>query len=308
LLDVTRISRGKIRLQQSPCDLTKLVERVVEDHQLSFVKAGVHLELSVEPAVPVTADIARIAQSLANVLQNALKFTDPGGSVDVSLTRDVGAGMAIVRVRDTGIGMSPEAIDQLFLPFAQAESSVRRSRGGLGLGLALVKGLVELHGGNVSAHSEGLGKGSEFVVRLPVCDLSAASAARAGRGKSSPKRVLIVEDDVDTADSLRDVLTLGGHIVEVANNGPDGLEKARAFKPHMLFCDIGLPGMDGYGVASAVRADPSFASVVLVALTGYATPEDLARAKRAGFDDHLAKPIEIAVLDSALAACSGDVE
>lgn len=184
----------------------------------------------------------------------------------------------------------------------QADTSLDRSKGGLGLGLALVKGLVELHGGEVSAHSDGLGRGSEFVVRIPLVAMeSTQQSMDAEAVVCAPQRVLIIEDNVDAADTLCEVLSLGDHEVEVAYNGPDGLAKARTFKPALVLCDIGLPGMDGYEVARAFRADEELSRVCLVALTGYALPEDLERARNAGFERHLAKPPRLQALESLLA-------
>jgi len=192
---------------------------------------------------------------------------------------------------------------RLFEPFTQAEATLDRSKGGLGLGLALVKGLVEMHGGEVCAHSDGPGKGAEFVVELPLEATSADRASPTAVGaKPSGRRVLVIEDNIDAADSLREVLAFGDHIVEVAYNGPEGLARAREFKPEVVLCDIGLPGMDGYQVARAFRADDTLKGVFLVALSGYALPEDLQRAQEAGFDRHLAKPPSIEKIEEALAS------
>jgi CheY-like chemotaxis protein len=232
-------------------------------------------------------------------MQNAAKFTSKGGHTHVAVA--VEGSEAVVCVADDGVGMSHETLDRLFQPFSQAEQALDRNKGGLGLGLALVKGLVELHGGTVSARSEGLGRGAEFVVRLPLdkgavleAPAAVAPAARARR------RVHVIEDNVDAADSLRDVLEFGEHEVAVANNGPEGIARAREFRPDVVLCDIGLPGMDGYEVARAFRTDDALKSAYLVALTGYALPEDLQRAAEAGFERHLAKPPAIAALEEVL--------
>jgi two-component system CheB/CheR fusion protein len=185
----------------------------------------------------------------------------------------------------------------------QAEATLDRSKGGLGLGLALVKGLVEMHGGEVCAHSDGPGKGAEFVVELPLEAISADQASPTAVGaKPRGRRVLVIEDNVDAADSLREVLAFGGHVVEVAYNGPEGLARAREFKPEVVLCDIGLPGMDGYQVARAFRADDGLKGIFLVALSGYALPEDLQRAHEAGFDRHLAKPPSLEKIEHVLAS------
>jgi CheY-like chemotaxis protein len=211
--------------------------------------------------------------------------------------------MALVRVRDSGIGIDPPVLGRLFEPFTQADSSLDRSKGGLGLGLALVKGLAELHGGSVEARSDGLGKGAEFTLRLPLHRQPAASAAEGSDLPSGApgRRVLIIEDNVDAAETLREVLRLENHTVEVAYDGVNGIAKAREFRPDVVLCDIGLPGMDGYGVARSMRADPTLRSVWLVALTGYAGPDDLAQARAAGFADFLVKPPSPKKLEQALA-------
>ena len=196
---------------------------------------------------------------------------------------------------------------RLFQPFMQADATLDRSKGGLGLGLALVKGLVEMHGGEVRAHSDGPGKGAEFVVELPVDVNSAAEGKpKAASPAASHRRVLIIEDNVDAADSLREVLQLETHEVEVAYSGPEGLAMAREFRPDVVLCDIGLPGMDGYAVARAFRADEELRGVSLVALSGYALPEDLQRASEAGFCRHLAKPPDIAMLEGLLGSLPQD--
>ena len=208
----------------------------------------------------------------------------------------------MVRVRDTGIGLSQELLPRVFEPFTQAETTLDRARGGLGLGLALVKGLVELHGGSVEVESAGPGQGAEFTVRLPIREVATDRAvARSAIRAPTARRVLVIEDNIDAAESLREVLEFGGHVVEIANSGRDGIERSLTFRPDMILCDIGLPGMDGYEVARRLRADKTLASTYLVALTGYALPEDLARAKEAGFDEHIAKPASLERIEEVLA-------
>jgi len=303
LLDVTRIARNKIRLQCESLDLTDLVRRTIEDHRSLFEKNEVHLDVTL-PAerIAVNADRTRLAQVVGNLLQNAAKFTGKGGRAQVSLAVDETAGRAVIRVADTGVGISPELLARLFQPFAQADESMDRSKGGLGLGLALVKGLVELHGGEISVHSQGLGKGAEFVVRLPldgVLDVKTPTPVDSSR---RIRRVLIIEDQADAAQSLREALELCGHEVQVTDNGPAGLSRAREFRPEVVLCDIGLPGMDGYQVARVFRADESLKDIFLVALSGYALPEDLQRAAEAGFDRHLAKPPRLDQLEELLSS------
>jgi PAS domain S-box-containing protein len=303
LLDVTRVSRNKIQLQRHSLELNDLVHRTVEDHRSLFEGKAITVEttLTADP-LPVNGDADRLAQVLGNLLQNAAKFTAAGGRVTVSTAVAPSKTRAILRVRDTGAGIEPSLLRRLFQPFMQADATLDRSKGGLGLGLALVKGLVEMHGGEVRAHSDSPGKGSEFAVELPLDETADTqpSASAAGPERSG-RRVLVIEDNHDAADSLREVLEFGAHVVEVAYNGPDGLDRARIFKPEIVLCDIGLPGMDGYEVARAFRADPALKDVFLVVLSGYALPDDLRRAREAGFEEHLAKPSSLEKLEELLA-------
>jgi PAS domain S-box-containing protein len=311
LLDLTRISRGKIRLQSNLLDLGELVRRSVDDLRSLFADGGIDLQVSTPGhAVPVDGDATRLAQTVGNLLHNALKFTPPGGHVRASLVES--DGRAVLSVRDDGVGLGHEIQAQLFEPFSQADTTLNRSRGGLGLGLALVKGMVDLHGGRVSASSEGPGQGSEFTVELPLArsveaDLpgpepsqSRATSSARPFAASARRRVLVIEDNLDAATSLCEVLAFGSHEVALAHNGVDGLARAHAFKPDVVLCDIGLPGMDGYQVARAFRAEAELRHAFLVALTGYALPEDLKRAQDAGFDRHLAKPPSLEALEEVL--------
>ena len=295
LLDVTRVSRGKIRLQRERFDVRKVVRRTCEDLRSTFDQSGIdlHLDLPADP-VWVDGDPTRIAQVVGNLIQNANKFTPARGIVTVALRAH--GEQATIEVIDTGIGMEPGVVEHMFEPFTQEERGLARTRGGLGLGLALAKGLIELHGGRIEAHSAGAGRGSEFVVTLPLAEpaLQATSApAVIARTVPAARRVLIVEDNLDAAQTLAEVLELEGHEVRMARDGNTGLAMAREEKPDVVFCDIGLPDLDGYGVARALRADESLRSIRLVAVTGYAQPEDKERAREAGFDAHLAKPSPI---------------
>jgi signal transduction histidine kinase/ActR/RegA family two-component response regulator len=293
LLDVTRISRGKIQLQRERLDLGEMVRRAIDDHHPTFVRNGLAVEVAIpDESIWIDGDRTRIAQVMDNLLQNAAKFTPEAGKVTVSVEANKRLGQAVARVRDTGVGITPDMLPRLFEPFTQADTTLARTKGGLGLGLALVKGLVEMHGGAVSVESEGVGRGASFTVRVPLKDEEARADVppRTVRERGPARRVLVIEDNADGAETLRDVLELGGHAVDVAYSGPGGIEKATAFGPEIVLCDIGLPGMDGYEVAQRMRADPALASVRLVALTGYAGPDDVLRARDAGFDDHLAKP------------------
>lgn len=304
LLDVTRITRGKIELQRELVDLNDVVRSALEDNRLFFEEAEVRLELSTcSQPVHVTADRTRMAQIVSNLLQNSAKFTRPGGRT--SVTVGVEQGEATVRVADDGVGMTPETLARLFQPFMQADQTLDRSKGGLGLGLALVKGLVELHGGRISAASAGLERGAEFVLQLPrASEPSRDAGVKPALVARSRRRVLIIEDNLDAGDSLRQLLELRDHDVALARSGPEGLELARSFHPEVVLCDIGLPEMDGYEVARAFRADSQLGAAFLVALSGYASPEDRGLAKEAGFERHLAKPCSLVQLEALLAEMS----
>ena len=305
LLDVTRISRGKVRLQPVRLDLVELVRRAVEDHRSSFEAGGVGLAAVLDAGpVWVDGDPARLAQIAGNLLHNACKFTPRGGEVTVRVARDGGEG-ALLEVVDTGVGLDGVTLARLFQPFAQADRSLDRSQGGLGLGLALVKGLAELHLGEVRAESDGPGRGARFTVRIPAApapalvpqELGATAAAARGTGRT----VVVIEDNRDAAESLVEVLDLEGHRVHVAFNGRDGLGAIREVRPEIVLCDLGLPDLDGYEVARAVRRDGDVSWTYLIALTGYAQPEDRRRAKEAGFDRHLAKPPDLDELERLIA-------
>jgi two-component system CheB/CheR fusion protein len=303
LLDVTRVARGKLQVKRRPLELGELMRRTVEDHRLLIANAGLELDVRL-PSRPlwVDGDPARLAQALGNVLANAVRFTSRGGHIVVVLEESAAPfGMAVLRVRDDGVGIERALLARLFEPFAQADRTLDRGRGGLGLGLTLVKGLVEQHGGHVHAASDGPGKGAEFTIQLALVKAPSAEVSVARNpSHHSTRRVLVIEDNVDAADSLREALMLARHEVLVAYRGPDGLEKAREFKPDVVLCDIGLPEMDGYQVARAIRADDQLRNVQLIALTGYALPQDLVKAKEAGFDQHLAKPPSLEKLEEVL--------
>jgi PAS domain S-box-containing protein len=312
LLDVTRIAHGKVRLQRERLDLNELAQHTAEDHRSLYGRSDVRLEVLPAPAeVWVQGDRARLVQVIGNLLQNAVKFTPQGGKTTLSVLSDPARGQTTLTVRDTGAGIEPEMLPRLFQTFAQADATLDRSKGGLGLGLALVKGLVEMHGGTVSAASGGHGKGAAFTIRLPL-DLARTVAPQTALPQRSAlagaaARVLVVEDNEDAAETLREALELDQHTVEVAYNGREGIEKARVFHPDVVLCDIGLPGMDGYEVARTMRADPELRWIGLIAVSGYAQPEDVATAKAAGFDAHLAKPPSIESLERTLAEVGAPV-
>ena len=304
LLDVARISRGKILLRPRRLDLAELVRATVEDHRDDLETGGleVELDLPAETSVWVDGDPTRISQALGNLLHNARKFTDPGGRVSVRIQDNSREEVASVVVCDTGIGMEPEMLERLFETFSQADRSLDRSRGGLGLGLALVKGLIEQHGGQVKAESDGPGRGSRFTIRLPRSTEPELEA----RPEPEPslrvsRRILVIEDHADAAESLKLLLEMSGHEVETASDGRSGLIAALQFRPDVVLCDIGLPlGMDGYAVARALRASEDGHRPYLVALTGYGQSEDQRLAHEAGFDRHLTKPVDLLVLERVL--------
>ena len=301
LLDVSRITRGKVLLSQETLDLGANVRATAEDLRglLEAQGLGLAVSLPAEP-LPVTGDPTRLAQIVGNLLQNAKKFSDPGGHVTVSARR-AEDGAVLVTVADDGIGIPPEMLPRLFEPFSQADSGLGRRGGGLGLGLALVRQLAELHGGSVEAASAGRGHGSTFTVRLPLATAPGSATPRAApRPARRPRRVLVVEDNVDGAESVRLLLEAFGHQVVVAHTGADALDAARTARPEIVLCDIGLPGaMDGYAVGRALRGEAG-SRVRLVALSGYGQREDKARALAAGFDRHVTKPLDPAQLDVLL--------
>ncbi len=300
LLDSTRISRGKIELQRERFDLRDVVRGTSDDHRAIFERRGLALRLEI-PAGPVwiDGDPTRMSQVLGNLLQNAAKFTPAGGSVSVAI--HARNGRAALHVRDEGAGMEPAVLERVFEPFVQGPQGSARQTGGLGLGLALVKGLVELHGGSVSAHSGGPGSGSEFVVDLPLADPPSARPPAHGSPRAPPRLVLIIEDNVDAAETLAQALAIEGHHPRIAHDGRSGIALALELKPDVVLCDLGLPDIDGYEVARALRSNGNLPRTRLVALSGYAQPEDRQRAKSAGFDAHLPKPAPMSELNDILA-------
>jgi CheY-like chemotaxis protein len=304
LLDTSRISRGAIRLEREACDLSAIVRQAAESRWHVLQENGLNLSLSLpNKHAWVIGDRTRLSQILGNLLDNACKFNQKGGHVAVRLVEEVSTGSAVLTVRDTGIGIQPKMLSRIFEPFVQAETSLDRTRGGLGLGLALVKALVELQGGQVTVFSDGIGRGAEFVVRLPLTDEPAS-----GRNRTDPvvamakRRILIMEDNHVAALSLQMFLTQTGHTVEVSHNGREGTELARRFQPEIVLCDIGLPGMDGYAVARALREKAEFEATYLIAVSGYGQEDDQRRALESGFDMHMTKPINLNELDSIISA------
>jgi signal transduction histidine kinase/DNA-binding response OmpR family regulator len=307
LLDVSRITRGKIRLQVAPVNLADVIAQAVEASRPGVEKAGHQLELALPPApVWVNGDSARLAQVVTNLLNNATKYTEPGGRIWLTLAQE--DGIAVVRVRDTGVGIPADMLASVFDLFTQVDRTLDRAQGGLGIGLTLVHRLVTKHGGTVSAHSDGLGAGSEFVIRLPTIPAPAAAGRSSDRngtnGAARRLTMLLVDDNVDGAESLATLLRLVGHEVRVAHDGPAGIEAAAGWRPDVVVLDIGLPGMSGYEVARHLRTRPETQDAVLVAATGYGRDEDRKRSREAGFDHHLVKPVDLATLRPLLDSIS----
>ncbi len=300
LLDISRITKGKLRLTRETVELRVIANRAAETAR-PLMDARRH-DFSVSlPTGPlwVEADPARLEQVVVNLLNNAAKYTDPGGLVRMSVQQE--GSEAVIRVRDNGVGIAPEMLPRIFDLFNQVEGTLSRSHGGLGIGLALVRKLVEMQEGRVQAQSGGPGKGSEFTVKLPVvADTSgrqAKTGLKPGKHAGRPLRILVVEDNVDSADSLNLLLRLYGHDVQVARTGPTALEMASAFRPDLVLLDIGLPGMDGYQVARRLRERPEFKSVMVCALTGYTPSEaDRQRQQQTGFDHYFVKPVSLETL------------
>lgn len=288
LLDITRITQSRVELRCAVLDLGALVHGTVEDYRGSFEVGGLALALELpDPPVFVHGDATRLVQVVGNLLANSLKFTPRGGHVHVSLERD--GDTVAMRVRDSGVGIDSDVLAQLFVPFAQGRQPLDRAAGGLGLGLALVKRLVEQHGGAVAVASDGPGAGTELTVRLPIVEGSAAIAPEVEVRDEIVRRILVIEDNVDAAETIQYLLESCGHQVQVAHDGPSGLIAARAFDPEIVFCDLGLPGMTGYDVCRALRAEGG-STRILAALSGYAQPCDREQSASAGFDVHVAKP------------------
>lgn len=307
LLDIARITRGRIELKKEAIDLRTAVSMALES-STALIQAGKHqldVRLPDEP-LPLEADLTRLVQVLSNLLNNAAKYTPGGGRITLSAWRE--EAQAVVAVTDSGIGIAPEAIGSVFEMFTQVRSSLDRAQGGLGIGLSLVRRLVELHGGRVHAFSAGRGHGSTFTVRLPLKrgagELKAANAAPARQAGARRLRVLVVDDNLDAADSLGALLGALGHDTRMAHDGPSGLAVARAFGPDLAFLDIGLPGMNGHELARALRASSELRDTVLVALTGWGAANDMTLSHEAGFDQHLTKPVSREALEQALATAT----
>lgn len=310
LLDIARLSRGQIALQKEPCDLTDIVREAVEDYRGMFDASRLRLELLL-PSHPVlvAGDCTRLAQSVSNLLHNAQKYTEPGGTVTVRLQTDHSAQTAVLTVRDTGIGMDEKSLAHVFEPFSKPSPIVGSKRTGLGLGLALVKAFIESHGGAVAAASAGPGRGSEFTIRLPLdpsLEKPKPTVECAPAEGAGPLRILVIDDNRLGARALQMFLSKEGHQVEMAFTGPEGIEAARRFRPDVVLCDIALPGLDGFAVARCLRQE--LGKIYLVAVSGYGAEEDQERGQQAGFDAYLMKPLDFRDLERLLAAFSRQTE
>jgi signal transduction histidine kinase/ActR/RegA family two-component response regulator len=301
LLDVSRITRGKIELRKQPVEIAQVMCQGIEMASPLLEERSHNLEVSVpRHGLLVEGDELRLAQVIANLLTNAAKYTEPGGQILVSANSENGS--VVLRVKDSGVGISPDMLPRIFDMFVQGKRTIDRSEGGLGLGLTIVRSVIELHGGTVSAESEGVGKGTEFVLHLPalpqqMLDLSLepseAVLAEASVARAPGKRVLVVDDNSDAAETLADILRELGHVISVAHDGPTALAAAAAFRPHVALLDIGLPVMDGYELARRLREQPELKRTLLFAITGYGQESDRQRSREAGFQEHLVKPIDL---------------
>jgi PAS domain S-box-containing protein len=297
LLDVSRITRASIALDRKPVDMRAVVRGAI-DASMQWMQERSHaLSLRLpEEALIVMADAARLAQVVQNLLHNAAKYTPDAGRVEVDLRR--GEGHALLVVKDTGVGMEADMLESAFELFKQGRQSLDRPQGGLGVGLTLVQRLVQMHGGTVEAQSAGPGKGSEFIVRVPLIDapMGEQQALAKTRVTTPPRRVLVVDDNQDAANALKLLLENDGHEVRVAYDGISGLALARQYKPDYLLLDIGLPRLSGYDIAASLRGDPLLRDTTIVAITGYAQVHDRTRTAAVGFDHHLTKPVEFSAL------------
>ena len=306
LLDVSRITRGNINLSREPVNVATIVARAIETIAPLIAEQRHDLSVDIsEEALEVEGDLTRLTQVLGNLLNNAAKYTDPGGTINVTASR---VGMDVdIRVRDNGIGIPPALLPRLFQLFTQVDAAAHRAQGGLGIGLALVRQLVQMHGGSVTAYSDGPGKGSEFLIRLPLRMqrprelMQSSLTAESGANGSKPgHRILLADDNRDALDSLATLLQCDGHEVHTAGDGAEALEVAAQCRPNVVLLDIGMPKLDDYEVARRIRAEPWGKSAVLIALTGWGQDEDRRRSREVGFDSHLVKPLDPDALSSLL--------
>lgn len=307
LLEVSRITSGKIKLQQQNVLLQEIIAGAVETSQPFIDAHHHHLDVRIcDEKLLLNVDKTRMAQVVTNLLNNAAKYTPPGGKIALSAqhTND----SVTIEVADSGIGIPREMLSRIFDIFTQVGSARERSQGGLGIGLTLVRRLVEMHQGTVRAESDGIGSGSRFIVQLPLAagrtpDVVAPNSVADQRGTNgvAARRILVVDDNVDSAKSLAMILSMQGHQVKTAHDGPEALAEAKKFNPTVVLLDLGLPGMNGYEVAQSLRAEPDNLTMKIVAVTGWGSIDDRRRSKAVGFDHHLTKPVDCAALDRLLA-------
>ena len=302
LLDISRINQGKIQLKKEPLHVGPVIARAVEAVSHLIEEKRHELNVSVATGqMRVKADPTRLEQIVTNLITNAAKYTDPGGSITVAAASERGS--VVIKVKDNGIGLTPEMLGEVFELFAQAEKSLDRARGGLGIGLSVVKKLVEMHGGSVEAASGGLGQGSEFSVGMPALKEKARSTTEKPRpaGETQSKRILVVDDIVDTAIGMARLLRMAGHEVEITHDGNAAIEVARAFLPEVLLLDLGLPGLSGYEVAAMLREEEGFKDSVFIAASGYGQEHDRERSRASGFNHHISKPVDFELLVELIA-------
>ncbi len=302
LLDVSRVTQGRIQLDRRPVELASIITQATEtvEPQLREKRQRLSITTSMSnEALYVNGDFARLVQCVVNLLTNSVKYTDPGGEIQVSV-RDEDSSV-VIEVADTGVGISPDLLPRVFDLFVQGDRTLDRAQGGLGIGLAIVKRLIQMHEGRISACSEGVGQGATFEIRLPRVARPQASGSKTASVKAPPRRVLVVDDNEDAANSLAVLLTMQGHETEAVYSGRDALKRVESFKPDVAILDIGLPEMTGYELARRLRARPELNGIRLLALTGYGQTDDRQRTKAAGFDDHLVKPVDLPALERTLA-------
>jgi CheY-like chemotaxis protein len=305
LLDISRIARGKAELKVARTDLRAVIDAAVEQAQPLITERGHSLNVrQATTPLAVSGDLERLIQVVVNLLSNAATYTEPGGRIDLG-TESL-AGTAVIRVADTGLGIREEHLHTVFEPFAQiAEHRAQTGARGLGIGLALSREIVRMHGGTIEARSAGPGRGSEFRVSLPLADPSAAARDTAAAPKleepARGRRILVVDDNVDAAESLQRVLQIHGHTVHAVGDGYAALDAVESFRPAVVLLDIGLPELDGYEVARRIRAMPRGREICLCAITGWGQAEDKRRAREAGFDEHMTKPVDLAALAALIA-------
>ena len=306
LLDVARVTRGKIVLRAQAVDVRDITRRAIETARPLLTGKNHELHVPDGAAAWANADPTRLEQMITNLLTNAAKYTDPGGQIAVAVERE--GTDVVVRVSDSGIGIAPEMLSRVFEPFFQVSQALERSQGGMGMGLTLVRHLAVLHGGRAEARSE-VGKGSEFSIRLPALEDASPVSVRTGVAASpsaSPRRVLVVDDNLDSAEMVSELLVAWGHDARRAGDGLSAVEMAKAYRPDVVLLDIGLPGLNGYEVARALRQMPETTACLIVAVSGYGAVDDREKSRAAGMDAHLVKPVDFAELEEIIARDRSD--